>query len=687
MDDSEKDRSILSDILEDEFDILEAADGAEAVAALYDLGTRISLVLLDIVMPRLDCFEVLGAMNKHHWIEEIPVIMISEENASSYVQNAYELGVTDSISRPFDCLVVRKRVENTIMLYAKQQKLIGMVTDQIYEKQKNSSLMVEILSGIVEFRNGESGLHVIHIRTMTDLLLRYMEKKHLMRYPVKHEDIPLIGTASALHDIGKIGIPNKILNKPGSLTREEFEIMKTHTLLGADMLKNLPCHQDEPLMKMAYEICRWHHERYDGRGYPDGLKGDEIPISAQIVSLADVYDALTSERIYKKAFSHEKAVKMILDGECGVFNPILLECLKNLSERIREETKSDSLGYGNHQEIQEMTEEMLRHEELAASARALRLLERERTKYQFFASVSREVQFEYTNLPPVLTLSEWGARKLGLEEIIVDPYHSEKCRSLSCGKDMQMMAQALHGTTPEQPIVQQDCEIWMGGELRWERIVCRATWSQEEPPRYLGVIGKIVDIPRDSGEAFNLQRMASRDSLTGLLNQEHSRKSIWRILKEHPEKSFVLAILDLDHFQAANDQYGYIFGDQVLKCTADRLRAVLEEGDLATRIGGDEFLLFMEEREGSREKLERIRRELCQKVDEFPMSASMGFAKTSVAGRDAQELFDCADIALYAAKLKGEGRCCAYDDSMKLILKEKAGEDWGKGGPAEGGAR
>ena len=334
VDDSEINREILKEILKEDYRILEAANGEECLEQLERSGTGISLVLLDIVMPEMDGFEVLAAMNQNHWIEDIPVIMISSEDSDSYIRRAYEMGVSDYISRPFDAKIVYQRVLNMIKLYAKQRRLIHLVTRQIYEKERNNRMMIGILSQIVEFRNGESGLHVIHINLITQLLLEQLVKK-TGKYQLSWEDRLLIATASALHDIGKIGIDEKILNKPGKLTKEEFEIMKTHTLIGAQMLDNLDMYRNEKLLKLAYEICHWHHERYDGKGYPDGLVGEEIPISAQVVSLADVYDALVSERVYKKAFSHEKALEMIQNGECGTFNPLLLQCMTEAQDKLK----------------------------------------------------------------------------------------------------------------------------------------------------------------------------------------------------------------------------------------------------------------------------------------------------------------------------------------------------------------
>lgn len=334
VDDSELNREILSEMLHTDFRILEAEDGAQALEMLQQQGTGISLVLLDIIMPVLDGFGVLSYMAREHIIEDIPVIMISSDDSEKNIRRAYELGVSDYISRPFDAKVVYQRVFNTIKLYAKQRRLITLVTDQIYEKEKSSRMMVSILSQIVEFRNGESGLHVRHINILTEMLLdRLMQKTG--RYHLNWNEQYLITLVSSLHDIGKIGIDEKILNKPGCLTAEEFEEMKKHTVIGEEILCSLELYQNELLVKVAREICRWHHERYDGRGYPDGLKGEEIPISAQVVSLADVYDALVSDRVYKKAYSHEKAIQMILNGECGVFNPLLLECLLDIEDKIR----------------------------------------------------------------------------------------------------------------------------------------------------------------------------------------------------------------------------------------------------------------------------------------------------------------------------------------------------------------
>ena len=335
VDDSAMNRMMLTEILRDSYHILEAENGRECMEKLQAEAGNIALVLLDINMPVMDGFEVLKAMNADHTIEDIPVIMISSEDSDATIRRSYELGASDYVNRPFDARIVYRRVTNTIKLYAKQRRLVQMVSEQIRARENNTDMLVGVLSHIVEFRNGESGAHVRHIRIITELLLRRLLESSRSSITAEQQD--MIPLASALHDIGKIGIDEKILNKPGKLTPEEFEVMKTHSMLGAQMLHDLDNFAEQPLLQTAYEIARWHHERWDGRGYPDGLKGDEIPISAQLVSLADVYDALTSERCYKKAFSHEKAVQMILNGECGAFNPLLLQCLTDIQADLKEE--------------------------------------------------------------------------------------------------------------------------------------------------------------------------------------------------------------------------------------------------------------------------------------------------------------------------------------------------------------
>ena len=336
VDDSEMNRAILNEMLKDEYRVLEADNGRTALDMVDRYGDELSLVLLDIIMPGMNGFEVLGELSRRTVADSLPIIMISSEDSDDVVLRAYELGASDYINRPFDARVVRRRVSNTIRLYAKQRRLTSLLSQQYNARVKNSRMLIDIMAGVMELRNGESGLHVTHIEKLTELLLGCLVHRS-DQFPLDNEQRSTIAMASALHDIGKMSIDDAILNKPGRLTAEEFEIMKTHTTLGADMLLELGRqHTGNPLLEYAYQIARWHHERWDGKGYPDGLKGDAIPIAAQVVSVADVYDALTSVRVYKDAIPHQEAIQMILDGKCGQFNPLLLDCLLEVQDRIAE---------------------------------------------------------------------------------------------------------------------------------------------------------------------------------------------------------------------------------------------------------------------------------------------------------------------------------------------------------------
>lgn len=490
VDDSAMNRMLLSDILSDTYNIIEAEDGEQAIAILQQHASEISIVVLDMVMPKVDGFGVLEAMNENRWIQFLPVVSISTESSPEFVERAYSLGVTDFINRPFDELIVIRRVSNTIKLYAKQRKLTNMVANEIFEKERNGSLMITILSHIVEFRNGESGMHVINIGTLTEILLNQISKKD-DRYYLPYAERDLIVKASALHDIGKISIPEEVLNKPGKLTDEEFEAMKQHTVIGYQMLSDLGF-QDEPLVKVSREITRWHHERYDGRGYPDGLKGDEIPLSAQIVSLADVYDALTSERVYKPAFSHEKAVQMILNGECGAFNPLLLECLVEAQEAIRQGLAQPNKTFNSYEDLKSIAPAIQDAETLDVTEYALDQLENEREKNHFLTEISRQLQFDYNKSLDLLHIPVWAAKRLGTSAQIKDPLHTEALANLISNNLVELLSKAIAETTPQEPLVRLDCTVTSNGEAYDCIIITKTVWSQEEEPIMVGVIGKIM---------------------------------------------------------------------------------------------------------------------------------------------------------------------------------------------------
>ena len=492
VDDSEINRALLKEILGDSYEYLETENGVRAMEILRGRAD-ISLVLLDLIMPEMDGFDVLRVMRCYSWLEEIPVIVISAAEDTASIERAYDLGVADYIRRTFERVMVMRRVQNVLMLYAKQKRLTRLVTDQVYEKEHNSVLMISILSHVVEFRNSESGQHVLHIRTLTDLLLHQLARK-TDRYQLDESDISLISTASALHDIGKIMIPDEILNKPGRLTEEEYAVIKTHTTEGAKILKDLSSgigRADEPLLQVAHAICRWHHERWDGGGYPDKLCGDEIPIAAQVVALADVYDALTSERCYKPAYSHEQAIDMILNGECGAFNPLLLECLQESSELLAAELQRTEFDRGFRHETHRLSEEILHREALPREDRSQRMLDVERERTAFYADQLGGIQFDYDVLGGrVKVHNRYEEPASQVQTLDFDEGHGLQFLS---SKDRNHLLDALKNATPDAPDAVFEVLVPVEQEYRLHRLVLHTIWSRTGGRRCVSVAGQLID--------------------------------------------------------------------------------------------------------------------------------------------------------------------------------------------------
>ena len=445
----------------------------------------IDLMLLDIYMPQMNGFEVLEIMKRSQCISETPIIMISSEESVDMIRKAYELGITDYITRPFDSVIVKKRVQNTLELYANQKHLVDVVFTQVYEKEENNNIMIQILSNVLGSRNSESREHILHINTATEMMLRKLVKV-TDAYPLTEVDISLITTASSLHDIGKVLIPEEILNKPGRLTDEEFKIMKTHSELGATMIKNMDFPQDHPLIHIAWEINRWHHERWNGKGYPDGLKGEEIPISAQVVSIVDVYDALTSERCYKKAFDHDTAIQMILDGQCGQFNPILLKCLKELSlsfSKLISKGKDDNNYY---HEAQRLSNEILSDKSLPNQNYSQALFKVMQEKIDFFKSNSGRNSIDYNAISGQLIILK------GKQQILCQKDNQNFNLFKKFGvseEDVQYIHRLLHQTSVQNKEISVQINTKVENNSQMYKLKLHTLWSPLKKDRYIGIVG------------------------------------------------------------------------------------------------------------------------------------------------------------------------------------------------------
>ena len=484
VDDSEFNRDMLKEILRETYNYLEAENGNQAIQIMGE-NPGIDLMLLDINMPQMNGFEVLKWMNQSRCIDETPVIMISSEDAVDTMRKAYELGITDYITRPFDSVIVKKRVQNTLGLYMNQKHLINVVYDQVYEKEENNNIMIRIMSNILGSRNSESREHILHIKTATEMMLRQLVKV-TDAYPLTEADIALITTASSLHDIGKIRIPEEILNKPGRLTDEEFKIMKKHSELGAAIIKDMDFPQDHRLVHTAWEICRWHHERWDGKGYPDGLKGEEIPISAQVVSIVDVYDALTSERCYKKAFDHDTAIQMILEGQCGQFNPILLMCLKELSLQLSKMFDKEMDDNSYYREVQRLSNEILSDRYLPNHNYSQNVVRVMKEKLDFFKSNSGMNSIEYNTILGQLTILN------GKQQILCQRNNPNFNLFKEFGvneEDVRHIQALLHQTSVQNKEISVQIKATVENVRQMYKLKLHTLWSPLKKDGYIGVVG------------------------------------------------------------------------------------------------------------------------------------------------------------------------------------------------------
>lgn len=535
VDDSKLNQQMLAEVLGEQYVYLYADDGMQALEVMAT-NLDLSLVLLDIHMPKTDGLGVLSVMKEHQWMSEIPVIVISAEEDMTFIQKACDLGATDYINRPFNMTIVQRRVSNTILLYEQQRRLVHLVKDQVYEREKINSMMISILSNAIETRNHESGAHVLHVRVLTEILLRRLVKR-TDRYRLSQTEISQITMLSALHDIGKIRIAESILNKPGKLDADEWAIMKQHTVFGDEILQQMADAQANPFICMAREICRYHHERWDGKGYPDGLEGDAIPVSAQVVALADVFDALTSDRCYRRAIPFEEALRMIREGACGAFNPLLIDCMNDAEEELRACLQRDNVSFDYQLEAAQLASEALERRDLPQDDRSLRILSIEKAKTEFYAGQCGGIQFDYDHWLQKVVYTDWYAEESRRVRVLY-PAHGEDVDLLS-REDWQRLRKQLNASTPENPYVQMNVLIPVQGEYRWHRLSARTIWMREGMD-YAEAIGQFTDIHE---EALRQGVHALSEENPGAERLVDSLRGIFDVVRlVDPEKANVLEI-------------------------------------------------------------------------------------------------------------------------------------------------
>lgn len=696
VDDMELNRAILDELFHKSFFVLEASNGEEAMNLIMQYGRSIAIVLLDLIMPVKNGFQVLQEMSDLNLVKEIPVIMITSENSEQAILKGYNLGVSDLITKPFNPDIVRKRVENTVELNSYKHQLENTVNSQVsfIEKQskeleKVNNFIIDTLSTIVEFRDLDTGQHIKRIRRLTRILLDTLAKKH-KEYGLTKEMIEIISNASAMHDIGKISIPDNILLKPGKLSEEEFEIMKTHTTKGCRLLHSLNYIHTSDYFKYSYDICRYHHERWDGKGYPDGLQGDQIPIWAQVVSIADVYDALTSMRVYKSAYTHEQAVKMILNGECGQFNPALIESFLAVKEMIRldEDLFGDfvSVTVPAADAIPDSTKND--HSITALRERTLWLLELERKKYKILSDLSGEVIFNYDTKKDLIEFSEKCRDVLGCDECI--EHFSKYMTEFNCvhPEDANLQIKLYKDLIDRGSSECAEIRLWTKQDgYQWFEIQVYALSGVEEGQDHVVYIGKLTNINDRKLEKERLRIEANTDSLTRLKNHKAAREIIDTSLNLTPDCNGALIFFDIDNFKSINDTYGHLLGDEVLKAVGEMLRKNFRRHDVLARVGGDEFMVFLRGYGSLIRRLEQLT-EMFHKINlkaapSLKVSSSIGVSRYPEDGTDYQTLFNKADAALYCSKKKGKNQFTIYGSGTdelteKLIVSELTTIDYNK---------
>lgn len=677
VDDLEMNREILSGLFCGKYAVAQAENGRQALEFLARRKGDVAIVLLDIVMPVMDGFEVLEKLREYGWLEQLPVVLITADQSEGATLRGYELGVSDVITKPFSPEVVRRRVENTIDHYEHKFRLELLVERQLAalaaqeEKLRQSNIfMIDTLSTVIEFRNGESGQHIRRIRDITRIFLSELSQRRA-EYQLTPQKIEKIANAAALHDIGKIAVPDYILNKPGKLTDEEFAIMKTHTVRGCDILQMLEYVQDRESFGYCYEICRHHHERWDGRGYPDGLAGSRIPIWSQAVSLADVYEALISERVYKAAYTHAQARDMILSGACGVFNPAILECFLAVESCL--EAGICPAGLGRERPVP------YAYKTFAPGARSvqlpertLRLLELEREKYRILSELSGEIVFSYDIRSDVLELSEKYHEIFGREVRVCEARETLRTGKVVHRKDKERLFARLHEITPENPTCRMELRLKTAqGVYEWFEVVLHAL-QDAEAEACIGYIGKLANIHARKMETNHWREEARTDPLTGLYNRKALEELVKEALADKREGLSALCFIDVDDFKLINDQRGHLFGDEVLRCVSARIREAFASNAIAGRVGGDEFVVYL--RDVADEADLRAKAALLSDIfkapclrrsDRFQISGSIGIACYPRHGKAYGALLHKADLALYQAKKGQKNRFAIYDAVMR----------------------
>lgn len=677
VDDIELNRDIMRGLLDDKYEIIEAENGLEAMEAIHENLDSIALILLDIIMPFMDGIQVMEKLNEEDIIYKIPVILITAENSIDIEKRGHELGASDFIMKPFNAHVVRSRVSNVIELYATKNHLEYLVENQTVELyKKNLELMekseklskvnegiIEILATIIEHRNTESTNHIKRIKLFTKMLLKALKEKY-PEYALNDYKINLITNASAMHDIGKIVMPDEVLLKKEKVTEAEFEILKQHSIKGCEILEKLEFNDDD-YFKCCYEICRYHHEKWDGKGYPDGLKGDEIPISAQVVSIADAYDSITSENPYRNEHTHEEAVKMILNGECGAFSDKIIDCFKDVIEKyeILAKQYNDSVVDVKNDEFRQalVSKEIERKDEGSASAFNSFVQEDASSKFIFALTEYFDNVFETNAEGSKLSYYALNEEKSYFKEL-PQTYNELYIKSLkNCHIDdealfMDTFSLEKINERAKKGIFKSEVELRikdLSQNYRWVHCVVSTLVDAYLNTKSIVICMKNINSIKERETKILFD--ACHDSLTRVWNRSYMEEYGESFVKTAENKYVpVLILINISDFKNVNAICGHKFGDYVLKKIANTLVSEFMDNGVVGRVGGDKFMILVKKSDNLDEKLELVKK-LIFKEYEFEDKAKaiyggIGIAMYPESGMTFDILFDNAKIALEKSK-------------------------------------
>jgi len=645
----------IGEMLKDSYIIIANEDINEAIDSLRVYGIQAALIILDTNIKNGKTGHILELIDSTYISRHTPIVLVCTENNMDIINRAVNIGAVDFIERPFNSEKIQQEIKSIISYSERVKKLKSDLYEEALQNEKGINVIANVVSHILEFKNRESELHVHNVRLMAELLANEVQKRGISN-AIDKRKIHLFGLASALHDIGKLKIPDEVINKPGKFTKEEYDIMKEHSIKGAEMLRGIGVDIDGDLYRFAYNICRWHHERYDGSGYPDGIEGDNIPIEAQIVSIVDAYDAMTSERVYKPPMTHEEAIESIKNGECGAFNPKLIECI--IETEVLQYVKSGAMRESEGDNQYSNTE--YRREQLE-------VVDKRHKNQAFYAEMSMEIRFEYYKEKDVLYISRYGANKLGLGNIVEKPRKSDKLNAIFKNLDIKELFEEVDNTDGDENITlnrELRCDGTFGEEYRWHRIVIRKMYNEG---MYTGFIGIAIDIDEETRKIEQMRISTSTEYLTGAYTREAGERIIKDEIRAKYEsdgesKELALAVFDIDDFKDINNKHGHPFGDCILKDIVKKTKESIRYKDIVVRMGGDEFIILLKYDYGVQDIIERVHSQIASNYRGIDVSISMGIVTTEhIKERMTYEsMYLYADKAMYSVKNNGKGSYMFY---------------------------